>query len=492
MYQYPKHVWKGDLEWIRERFEEGKIFNLEDMRATATRNGHEFVDKVDCIDLAEILEQSVYHNKYDIAKFLLEHGGSKLMKAQHEKLKGVLLYAKEKKMTELLLLHGATMEMKENNSTEIFIETLKHNKENVINLIEGGVDPNCKEKERGLSLLHIVASSNQVDLADTLIQKYKVDPMVENDSETPPLSSASRAGSFEMVKFLVEVHNADVNKKKDNLYTPLTFAARNGHIEIVKYLLSHGAEPNSYGLDGFSPLTASSFYGHVEIVRLLADHGANVEEPDKNGKTPLYRAIWSTNVEMIKFFVEEKKIKNINALSDGGFAPLSLAAYFGEVDLVRYLGNHNADVNIRGGEKKYTSLIWACHAGHLPTVKCLVEEFGVDPNVTGMDGYSPLIIASYFGFLDVVQYLLTHTTANIGASTSYGYNALIVAARNGFLDVVKYLVEEHHIDPMWRLQRNDEDGSALSVAAKQSRHNVVKYLLKREFFSSPLRKGWVY
>ncbi len=74
--------------------------------------------------------------------------------------------------------------------------------------------------------------------------------------------------------------------------------------------------------------------------------------------------------------------------------PLQLAVGADDVDKVKFLVQHGADINERSRMlPAWTPLIMAVYAGQTNMVHCLLEA-GADPNIAGRDGKTPLIWAT--------------------------------------------------------------------------------------------------
>lgn len=84
------------------------------------------------------------------------------------------------------------------------------------------------------------------------------------------------------------------------LNEPLVIAAEEGNIVVVNELLSKGASPDAYGVDGVTTaLMNAACAGHTEIVKLLLQKGANTALKDLHGKTALQRARETGNTAVI-------------------------------------------------------------------------------------------------------------------------------------------------------------------------------------------------
>ena len=135
-----------------------------------------------------------------------------------------------------------------------------------------------------------------------------------------------------------------------------------------------------------------------------------------------------------------KKGLDVNAKSEAGLTVLHVAAYWGDLGLVKELIGKGADVNAKD-ESGWTLLHLAAGSGNLSLVKYLVEEKNLDVNAKDKSGWTVLYSAASSGNLDLVKYLV-EKGADVNAKSESGYTALHSAALNGKLEVVKYLVEK--------------------------------------------------
>jgi ankyrin repeat protein len=152
-----------------------------------------------------------------------------------------------------------------------------------------------------------------------------------------------------------------------------------------------------------------------------------------------------------------------------GDTPLHLAAEKGHLDIVGYLTEKGANVNVK---RRYglTPLHFAAQSGHLDIVKYLVDEKGADINVRDGHGKAPVYFAVCNGHLDIIKYLVDIKGAYFGTNYS-----LYVAVQNGYLDIVKYLVDEKGAD--FNVMEGYYSDTPLHFAAKNGHLDVVKYLV---------------
>lgn len=95
--------------------------------------------------------------------------------------------------------------------------------------------------------------------------------------------------------------------------------------------------------------------------------------------------------------------------------PLMFASKKGRIEVMRYLVQHGANVNERGGQRKYPVLIYAVLSRKLDAVKLLVEN-GAEVEGKSEFHETPLMIAVVNNNLEIVKYLV-EKGADVNAKT---------------------------------------------------------------------------
>ncbi|MQM32728.1 MAG: hypothetical protein CRU78_20470 [Candidatus Accumulibacter phosphatis] len=126
---------------------------------------------------------------------------------------------------------------------------------------------------------------------------------------------------------------------------------------------------------------------------------------------------------------------DVNAVNAAGNTLLMQAVQRDNGDFLEQLLKRRARLNTRNRNHE-TALSLAAFKGNLPIVRRLVEA-GADVNLYG---WPPLIYAAFNGHTAVVEYLITRG-ANIDATTENGSTALFFAARFGHLQIVELLLK---------------------------------------------------
>lgn len=227
------------------------------------------------------------------------------------------------------------------------------------------------------------------------------------------LHEAALEGHVDVVEILLQ-NGADINAQADeNGYyeTPLMDAAENKHEETVQLLISKGANPNIYNIDGFTALTKiynehKDEEGYDEIIKMLEEAGNKFAVAPSHEKL---EEVDSTNPDTVgpkeivedpnnSYFSEIIRKKNIYKFAAEGAKEITanyfvagnsleskpdiliLAARNGHTELVDIilglsLGPHNVDIE---NDRGLTPLLASVGRGHYEVVESLLVK-GADP-----------------------------------------------------------------------------------------------------------------
>jgi len=168
---------------------------------------------------------------------------------------------------------------------------------------------------------------------------------------------------------------------------------------------------------------------------------------------------------------------NIQHSTSGTTTLMIASSYYYYDDVVEYLINKGADVNLKDNEGK-TALLWAA-SNSLPNAKILVEN-GAKVNIAANDGMTPFLQATLGISSGKVPFeiceLLRKKGANINAAlnkkNASGWTALHFAATNGDVELVKYLIKYGA-----KISKATSEGSTpLFLAKLEGNDEVVKIL----------------
>ena len=264
---------------------------------------------------------------------------------------------------------------------------------------------------------------------------------------------------------------------------PLIEAVKSGDTEAVRALLRQSADVNASGVDGTTALHWAVHRDSLELVDLLLRAGANAKAVNRYDVPVLSLACTNGNATIIEQLLRAGADPNVSL--PGGETALMTAARTGSVEALRVLLVSGAAVDAREHTREQTALMWAAAQGNTAAVKLLGEaganvharsnernlRYGIGNTGTRPAGdrvgqptdisFTPLLFAVRAGHIDTVRALLD-MGANANDVTPDGTNALVIAAINAHWELGTVLLER---------------GADPNLAAAQSQtplHQVVR------------------
>lgn len=189
--------------------------------------------------------------------------------------------------------------------------------------------------------------------------------------------------------------------------------------------------------------------------------------------------IESGDLETIKKLIESKSLDvNYNLTIDeySKSTPLIQAIKYKQTDIINYLLENNADVNLTLGY--YTPLIEAMYDEEL--VRKLID-LGADVNLPAELTSSTPLIASIHNITITITELLIEKGADIEAKDDDGINALVYAVSYNKEDIVKLLLEKGaDANTVCEIENEHIDISPtpLMNAAYRGNTNIINMLLE--------------
>ncbi len=306
-------------------------------------------------------------------------------------------------------------------------------------LIDAGADVNARERVLGETALMWAALEDHGD-AVTLLVKRGAD-----------VNARSSATAFTRYKFGDGIVARPTVLPKGG-WTPLLYAARQNAMGAAEALADAGADLDATDPDGTSALVMAVINAHHDLAELLLRKGAKPNVADVTGMTPLYAAVTMHTLEDTVGRPNPRSHSRVD-----------------EPALVRALLAHGADPNARlkrpvlerlhnDGDANLgegaTPLMRAAKDADVELMRILLEH-GADLTLATASGRTPLMFAAarLSGFrgsanrgsesdaLKAVA-LCIERGANVTAVDASGQTALHLAALQAEDSVVKLLVEK--------------------------------------------------
>ncbi|KAG4274426.1 hypothetical protein FPRO04_09384 [Fusarium proliferatum] len=198
------------------------------------------------------------------------------------------------------------------------------------------------------------------------------------DAKKAPVWLEPRRSHYRHVLEVLLQSGACVNTSDLLGYTPLHWASFCGIIDIVEILIQNGAGLSIQSVAGMTPLHCASRNGHLRVTQLLVQHGADVASKDNRGRTPLHYACISGNLEVVNLIIGSSHTQTLDEADHWGSTPLSLAARFGWVDMIKTLLDAGT-VEVESSDKfSRTTTWWATSRNHDAAARLLAGADGTD------------------------------------------------------------------------------------------------------------------
>lgn len=181
-------------------------------------------------------------------------------------------------------------------------------------------------------------------------------------------------------------------------YDDLLGAVKRNDIPAAEALFAVGMDVNTTDPDANTLLMLAVREDYTTMVeRLLIKH-AKLGARNSYGETALMLAAAKGNLETIKLLVRHGA-----EINPSGWNPLIYAAWQGKTDVVKYLLDKGADIDAVS-PSGISALMMATRGGHFDTVKLLLWEVA-DPNLRSANGMTALTWALKGGNTDIADLL---------------------------------------------------------------------------------------
>ena len=193
-------------------------------------------------------------------------------------------------------------------------------------------------------------------------------------------------------------------------------------------------------LTGCASIQTAAREGNLSHIKTLVALGVKVDSRHPfTVETPLIEAARNGRVEVVKFLIENGA--DINLQGEAWYAPLHCAAQNGHVKVVKILLENGAEVDRFSNKPLHRT----AEIGNIEIAEILLA-YGADINTEKGRGFTPLHVAAGWGQAEMVRYLLVRG-ANVNPTTGEGITPLHRAAGSDRVEVGRILLEHGAVVP---------------------------------------------
>ena len=187
----------------------------------------------------------------------------------------------------------------------------------------------------------------------------------------------------------------------------------------------------------------------------------------------LYYSSQNGDLPQVKYLIEETNIDKDKQYCNG-YTSIFSASEHGQVEVCEYLLSQG--VSLKSTDNHGNSILhYAIRSCQLPIVKYLLENLGIDINITNDKNETPLHLSCEKGHEEISHYLISKG-ADIGVKGNNGDSVLHCACKSGLLPIVEYLIETAHNDI--NLENNNKE-TPLYSSYENKQFPVIEYLLSQ-------------
>ena len=351
-------------------------------------------------------------------------------------------------------------------------------------ITEFGCDANIADSD-GWTLLHYACKAGNVSLVRTLIE-HKADITAKNKEGDMPVHIAAYNGRGETIMALITEFGCDANIEDSDGWTLLHYACKAGNVSLVQTLIEHKADITAKNKEGDMPvhIAVCNDIGEV-ILALITEFGCDTNIANSNGWTLLHYACKAGNVSLVRTLIKHKA--DITVKNNRGDMPVHIAAdYDREEVILALITEFGCDTNI-ADSNGWTLLHYACKEGNVNLVRTLIEH---KADITAKNNQSnmPVHIAVKYDREEVILALITEFGCDTNIAGSNGWTLLHYACKEGNVNLVRTLIE-HKADIT---AKNNQSNMPVHIAVKYDREEVILALITEFGCDTNIAdfKGW--
>ena len=233
----------------------------------------------------------------------------------------------------------------------------------------------------------------------------------------------------------------------------------------MQLLIDNGADPRRQTSDGRTPL--HECYDHAKTTHTLLKNGVDVNKVTKHGFTPLYIAAYSGNVDVVKVLLSYNP--DLELTSPDGHSALTAATLLGKTEVIRLLLEAGANVNHQTEAKSFP-LQYAVEGNTENTLRALME-YNPEVNLVGDYGKTALHCIDSDSSVTEIK-ILVNGGADLKIRDKDQDTPIYNTVCFSNTEVLKYLAKKTKLDIVGGFQ-----GGPLYIACYRSELHLMKILV---------------
>ena len=219
----------------------------------------------------------------------------------------------------------------------------------------------------------------------------------------------------------------------------------------------------------------ASKQGNIEKLKtILSENPGLLDAEDSKGFTPVHSAVVGGKEDVVKFLID--KGADLNIRNKNGLTPVFTAIDRGRNNIAKVLIENGADINIKG-YRGSTLLHMAARGGDSGLAQVLLDK-GAKINVRDSRGNTPLHMAFESNQLENRRFglikMLVDNGADVNAKNSAGSTPFILTVQKNFSEIALYMIEKSKD----KMEVFPNGKSLLHWAASAGKTDLVETLLK--------------
>ncbi|XP_021376771.1 uncharacterized protein LOC110465343 [Mizuhopecten yessoensis] len=370
-----------------------------------------------------------------------------------------------------LLQAGLSPNGTTNDGSTVLHKAALHGKLEVVRYILHSIPDILKKKNSSKwTALHSAAAGGSVGVFNELL-KAKLDPCDRTKDGCTVVHIAALNIHEELIRFLVTSRKELLPETNEDGETALHSAAVGGDINVFDILRKAGLSPTAKTKEGRTVLQIAAYFGRINLVKHIIDsHPETVTLRDMSMRTALHYAAVDGNIKLFTDLLTAGL--QPAAVTESKVSVLHIAAYHGNINLVRYLRRNHSDIFPLQDDQDRTALHAAAAGGNV-IVFMELSRAELSPTSVTKSGATALHIAGYTGKVELVKEITDKFSQIVPLIDNHGNTAIHFAAAGGHINICSELVKAG-LSPT---STTKEGSTILHLAVENGRVEMVSHII---------------